>query len=158
MPGRGRTTRLCSLILWAYVVIYLFAIAVFLIGTLGWFGTEKDALAGMFVVLPGQPWTAFVDDLPRPLWPYAAVLAPVINLGLILPGCRLIRLVRPELPMVRSAPARGVCSLSRPDFASWRCRRWPTPLRHPCRAQSRLCPRPFPPPRQARPANRGQCR
>jgi len=66
-----------------FLVLYLLALAAWLIGTFGLFGNEKDPLSGIFLVLLGQPWTRLVDWLPQSLQLAGSVLAPALNLGVI---------------------------------------------------------------------------
>ncbi|SHG76462.1 hypothetical protein [Marivita hallyeonensis] len=70
------------------MVAYLAALILLLIGTFGLFGQDRDPLAGVFLMPLGLPWVLWMDDLPEPLLPWAAALAPVINLALIAALCR----------------------------------------------------------------------
>lgn len=81
-------SRFCRAVLVVFGVLYLFALGVLAIGTFGWFGSERDALSGVYVVLLGMPWTMLVGGLPEPLLPWAAALAPAVNLLLIGALCR----------------------------------------------------------------------
>jgi len=64
--------------------IALFILAV---GTFGWFGQERDPLSGIFLIVLGQPWVMAIDSLPDPLRPWAAALAPLINIALVAALC-----------------------------------------------------------------------
>ena len=68
---------------WTFFSLYALALAVFLIGTFGWFGQPRDPLAGAFLMPLGLPWNLLGDwlGLPAPL--AVALLAPAINLGII---------------------------------------------------------------------------
>jgi hypothetical protein len=66
-----------------WIVLYLIALALFMAGTVGLFGSEPTPLAGVFLVPMGQPWTAFVDIFPEPLWPWLAAAAPLVNISLL---------------------------------------------------------------------------
>lgn len=70
-------------IFYIFLVLYLFALIIWLIGTFGLFGNEQDPLSGVFLVILGQPWTGLVGYLPEAIWPYAGALAPLANLGVI---------------------------------------------------------------------------
>ena len=74
---------LCKIILLIFALAWLAAVVFLLIGTFGWFGQEKDPLSGIFLVPLGLPWNLFVDGLSESLRPWAAVLAPGVNLILI---------------------------------------------------------------------------
>ena len=63
--------------------LYLIALALFVIGTYGLFGSPSGPLAGVFLVPLGMPWNFFVDLLPEGLWPVAAAFTPVLNLCVI---------------------------------------------------------------------------
>lgn len=88
------SARLCA---WAgaiFVAAYLFALAIFLIGTFGLFGEERDPLAGVFLVPLGLPWNRATDLLPEASWPWLAAAAPLLNLGILAAVCRVLRLRR----------------------------------------------------------------
>jgi hypothetical protein len=80
----------CRLVIWLFAGIYVLAIAVFLIGSLGWFGAKAGPLSGLYLVLLGQPWVRFVDSLPEPVLTVAVVLTPAINLAILYVICRLL--------------------------------------------------------------------
>ena len=42
-------------------------------GTFGLFGTERDPLAGVFLLPLGLPWVLAIDLFPEPLWPWLTV-------------------------------------------------------------------------------------
>ncbi|MEZ5801112.1 MAG: hypothetical protein R3D29_12420 [Nitratireductor sp.] len=79
---------ICTWILRLFAVLYLIALAVWAIGTFGWFGVEPDALSAVYVILLGQPWTRVVDLFPEAAWPFLTALTPAVNLGLIFALCR----------------------------------------------------------------------
>ena len=99
---------------WVYLVLYVLALFVLLIGTFGWFGQEKDPLSGVFIVILGQPWVRLVDLLPERNWPIASSLTPIINLGIL---C---------IPQATAAPAEHAPDLRRSDRA-YRCVHTPLP-------------------------------
>ena len=65
------------------------ALALLLIGTFGLFGQERDPLAGVFLVPLGMPWTLWTDGLSDGLRPWAAVGAPLLNIGILAILCRI---------------------------------------------------------------------
>ena len=81
---------LCRAGLWIYAALYLLALVVFAIGVFGWFGVEPDPLSGVYLVLIGQPWIYMVGVFPEAAWPFAAVLTPAINLGILFFLCRFL--------------------------------------------------------------------
>ena len=81
---------ICRLVFWFYAALYLLALFVFAVGVFGWFGAEPDPLSGIYLVLIGQPWFFLIDALPEAAWPYAAALAPALNLGLLHWLCRVL--------------------------------------------------------------------
>ena len=74
-------------IAWAY---YLVALALLLIGTFGLFGQERDPLSAVFLIPIGVPWVYWIDGLSEPLQPWAAALAPMVNLIILGSLCHLI--------------------------------------------------------------------
>jgi hypothetical protein len=73
-----------------FIGLYAIAFLLYLIGTFGWFGSEKDPLAGVFLVILGMPWTALVDCLRESLRTPPAFLTPAVNAALIYSVCRLV--------------------------------------------------------------------
>ncbi|WP_082181786.1 hypothetical protein [Aestuariivita boseongensis] len=59
-----------------------------LIGTYGLFGQEQDPLSGVFLLPLGLPWVLLLDGLPEPLLPWSAILAPLLNLAILILLCR----------------------------------------------------------------------
>jgi len=68
----------------AFGMLYVFALAIFLIGTFGLFGQERDPLSGVFLIPLGLPWNRFIDVFPEALWPWLAAGAPAVNLLILL--------------------------------------------------------------------------
>jgi hypothetical protein len=66
-----------------WIALYLGALGLFLVGTVGLFGSEPTPLAGVFLVPLGLPWTRFVDAFPEPLWPWLGAAAPLVNIALL---------------------------------------------------------------------------
>ena len=81
---------LCRWVVRIAWVLYLVALALLLIGTFGLFGQERDPLAGVFLIPLGLPWVIWLDDLPDPVLPWLAALAPLVNLILLNVLCRLV--------------------------------------------------------------------
>lgn len=81
-------SRTCRLILVVFAVLYAAAFLLFLVGTYGWFGSERGPLAGIFLIPLGLPWNRLLDGLPSAVLPLAAVAAPALNLLLLWGLCR----------------------------------------------------------------------
>ena len=81
----------CTWVVRLFAVLYLFAIAIGLIGTFGWFGQDRDPLSWVFIVPLGLPWTLVLDNLSETASPWLAGLAPLLNLAILTGLCRLIR-------------------------------------------------------------------
>ncbi len=82
MPG------LCKGILIIFAIAWLIALVLLLIGTFGWFGQEKDPLAGVFLLPLGLPWIYLLG--PSEGSPWIAIAAPGFNLALLWALCRAI--------------------------------------------------------------------
>lgn len=65
-----------------YVVLYLGALALLIIGTFGLFGQEQDPLAGVFLLPLGLPWNILLDRIGL-AGPLLAVLAPLLNIAIV---------------------------------------------------------------------------
>ena len=76
---------ICRAILIVLVLVYLFALGVFALGTYGWFGVEKDPLSGVFLIILGMPWVWLPFDafLGQTWLPIVGVLAPIVNLAIL---------------------------------------------------------------------------
>ena len=81
---------MCRLLTWAFALAWAGALLVWLTGSFGWFGAERDPLSGVYLVPLGLPWTRLVDLAPEPAWPVLAALAPGLNLALVAGLCRLL--------------------------------------------------------------------
>ncbi len=71
--------RFCRAALIALAALYVLALLVWLAGTFGLFGAERDPLSAVFLMPLGLPWNLLVDRLPEPLWPWLAAAAPLVN-------------------------------------------------------------------------------
>lgn len=83
---------ICKLVLGAFGIAYAVALLAWAAGTFGLFGSERDPLAGVFLIPLGVPWTYVAGALPDgPVRVAGALLSPLLNLGLIAAVCRLVR-------------------------------------------------------------------
>jgi len=64
-----------------FAAAYVVAGALFLIGTYGWLGQERDPLAGVFLLPLGLPWVVLADRAGL-TGPAPVVLAPLVNLAI----------------------------------------------------------------------------
>jgi hypothetical protein len=69
-------------------LLYLGALALLLIGTVGLFGQERDPLAGVFLMPLGLPWVFWLHGFPDLARPWLAAMAPLLNLALLTTFCR----------------------------------------------------------------------
>jgi hypothetical protein len=73
--------------LWIFAVLYAGAFLLFLIGTFGLFGQDKDPLSGVFLMPLGLPWNLIADRLAGGgsgmAGPTVGLLAPALNLGIL---------------------------------------------------------------------------
>jgi hypothetical protein len=84
-------SRICKWFIAIIGAAYLFALALYLMGTFGLFGQGRDPLAGVFLVPLGLPWNLAIDLLPEITWPWLGAAAPLINLDLLASLCRMTR-------------------------------------------------------------------
>jgi hypothetical protein len=80
--------RICPYFVAAFGGLYLAALALFLIGTLGLFGSPTGPLAGIFLIPLGLPWNVLLDGISPQALPWVAGGAPVANLILLWSICR----------------------------------------------------------------------
>jgi len=78
----------CRSVVIGFSVLYVLAAGLFVVGTFGLFGSSSGPLAGVFLVPLGLPWNRMLDVFPDPLRPTLAILAPAVNLVIILLICR----------------------------------------------------------------------
>lgn len=83
--------KLCQFALILFAFLYLVALGLFVIGTLGWFGQDPTPLAGVFLVPFGLPWNLWLDPLPEALRPWVAGLTPLLSIGLVATLCHVLR-------------------------------------------------------------------
>lgn len=67
---------------WIFLALYGAALLLFLVGTFGWFGQDKDPLSGVFLMPLGLPWNLIADRVGLPGLP-SALLAPAINAAIL---------------------------------------------------------------------------
>jgi len=83
--------RPCRIVLITFAGLYAVALALFVIGTFGLFGSESGPLAGIFLVPLGLPWNMMLKAFPAPALPWLAGSTPLLNLLVLWGLCRLIR-------------------------------------------------------------------
>jgi hypothetical protein len=83
-------TRICRFVIGLFVALYVAALGLFVIGTFGLLGQERDPLSGVFLLPLGWPWTGFVDLFPEPLWPWLTSATPLLNLAVLVTLCSLL--------------------------------------------------------------------
>ena len=77
---------ICKGVLAVFGLAYIAAVFIYLTGTFGWFGQERDALSGVFLIPLGLPWNLL--DPPERFAALFAASVPLVNLGLIWLICR----------------------------------------------------------------------
>lgn len=82
---------ICTIVIALFAVAYLIAVALFIIGTYGLFGSPSGPLAGIFLIPLGVPWIFLLDGVSENLKPWLGILAPGINLALLWLICRTLR-------------------------------------------------------------------
>ncbi|MGX1096920.1 hypothetical protein [Amorphus sp. MBR-141] len=90
-PRRTMGRIVCRLTVVFLAVLYGLALALLAVGLFGLFGNPPDPLAGIYVILLGVPWSLLLDDVPDAWAPWAAGLAPLVNIALVAALCRLAR-------------------------------------------------------------------
>jgi hypothetical protein len=90
-PGPRRRPRLCRWLLTGFLLLYVAALVLFVIGHFGLFGSQPGPLSGIFLVPLGVPWIYLANVVPITesglIW--VGLLSPLINLVLIYSICRL---------------------------------------------------------------------
>lgn len=85
---KGR--EMCRAILAIFLVLYGLAVLIFAFGIFGWWGAPTDPVAGVYLVLIGQPCVSFVSALPEASWIPGMLLAPALNLAILKIVCKLL--------------------------------------------------------------------
>ena len=80
--------RACRLIVIGFALLYVLALGLFVVGTFGLFGSPSGPLAGVFLMPLGLPWNQMLDVFPEPLGPMLVILAPALNLVILVLICR----------------------------------------------------------------------
>lgn len=81
----------CRVVVWGFAVAYGLALAVLVIGRFGLAGQPRDPLAGVFLAPLGLPWNLLARGAPEAWLPWLGVLAPAVNLALLVLVCRAFR-------------------------------------------------------------------
>lgn len=87
---------MCRVIVSLFLVAYVLALALFLIGTFGLLGNERDPLSGVFLMPLGLPWILGLEWAPDKIRPWLAAATPAVNLAILYFGCRLLG--TPKIP------------------------------------------------------------
>lgn len=75
--------RLLEIASWTLIALYAAALFVWAVGTLGWFGQERDPLSAVFLVPLGLLWTLFASGAPEATLPWIGGLAPLVNIAIL---------------------------------------------------------------------------
>ena len=75
--------RLLTIVFWALIGLYFFALLILAVGPFGWFGQERDPLSAVFLVPLGLPWTMVLDFESETARPWLAILAPILNIAIV---------------------------------------------------------------------------
>ena len=76
----------CRIVLGVFTFAYALALLLLIVGVFGLFGSERDPLAGVFLIPLGFPWVLWTGHLAESVRPVAAALTPLVNLA-VLRGC-----------------------------------------------------------------------
>ncbi len=87
-------TRVCRFVVRGFFVLYMFALAIFLVGTFGLFGQEQDPLSAVFLLPIGLPWIFILDSIPDPARAWVGAATPLLNLIILVVLCRILGLRR----------------------------------------------------------------
>ncbi|MGP1352259.1 MAG: hypothetical protein ACTS1Z_02960 [Parasphingopyxis sp.] len=66
-----------------FLALYAGAVLLYLVGTFGWFGQDRDPLSGVFLMPLGLPWNLLADRIGIGGMA-AALLAPAVNAAILL--------------------------------------------------------------------------
>ncbi len=83
-------STICRVILVVFGITYVIALGLFLVGTLGLFGSPSGPLAGVFLIPLGMPWVFMLESVSDTLKPWLAALAPGLNLAVLWLICRWV--------------------------------------------------------------------
>lgn len=87
MTNRGA----CRVFVAAFAVVWAGALALWLIGTFGWFGQARDPLSGIFLLPLGLPWNLLLGGTDGWTSAITAASAPLLNLAMLVLICRAFR-------------------------------------------------------------------
>lgn len=79
---------ICKIVYWVFLVLYVVALVLFIIGEFGLFNSPSGPLAGIFLVPLGLPWTLAANILPDWAKLWFGVAAPLINLAILRMICQ----------------------------------------------------------------------
>ncbi|WP_135506433.1 hypothetical protein [Roseovarius aestuariivivens] len=80
----------CSFAIWILILLYVGAVFIFLVGTFGWFGEERDPLSGVFLLPLGLPWNLLFGALDDSLRPWLSAAAPIVNIVILKAICNRV--------------------------------------------------------------------
>ena len=85
--------RVCRVLIIVYILLYLIALAVAIVGTRGLFGVQPDGLMAVYLLFLGMPWTLVLPVLPLGSMPELLgqlIVAglPILNLICLVWFCR----------------------------------------------------------------------
>ncbi len=63
-----------------FILAYLIALALLIIGTYGLFGQAADPLSGIFLIPLGLPWNLFTGAAPEAAKFWLGATAPILNI------------------------------------------------------------------------------
>lgn len=75
--------RFCRLATRGFVLVYILALLLFLVGTFGWFSSPQGPLAGVFLVPLGLPWNLMLDWAPDGARTLLMAGAPILNIAIL---------------------------------------------------------------------------
>ena len=87
---------MCRVVIWLFGLAWAVSLVLLAVGTFGLFGQEKDPLSGIFLLPLGLPWTLITGELSDRLLPFAAILAPGVNLAILIFLCGRFGFLRPR--------------------------------------------------------------
>jgi len=83
MARLHRSLSAMNFLFWGFLVLYLIALLLLIIGTFGLFGQESGPLAGVFLMPLGLPWNLVWKFFPVVAGPLLGIAAPLVNLALL---------------------------------------------------------------------------
>jgi hypothetical protein len=84
----------CKWFVFLFAGTYLLAMVLLTISIFGLFGQETDPLSAVYLVPLGLPWVLFFDRMPGLFLPWIGVLAPLLNIAILVALCRVIHRLR----------------------------------------------------------------